>query len=103
MSAPFPRWLWPVAGAAVILTAQAQPPARDGAPRPDPLDPQAAVPALRHESALAGYRRLSQDEPINWREANDTVRSVGGWRAYAREASAPPPAAAASAASAVKP
>jgi hypothetical protein len=31
----------------------------------------------------------------SWREANDTVNRIGGWRAYAREAKqpqSPPPA-----------
>lgn len=73
-------------------------------PRPDPLDPLAAVPRADHRSALAGYRRLGDTAPGAWREANDAVARIGGWRAYAREASRPEPAAsAASAASAVAP
>jgi hypothetical protein len=70
--------------------------------RPDPADAKAATPALQYRSALAGYRRLdAESPPLAWREANDRVERIGGWRAYAREAtapaSAPVPATAASA------
>jgi hypothetical protein len=66
---------------------------------PDPLDAKAAVPAAAHRSAFDGYRRLVDVVPVPWRQANDTVERIGGWRAYAREASqaAPPSAPAASA------
>ena len=50
---------------------------------------------LSHRSAFSGYTRHS-DTPVGpWREVNDTVQRVGGWRAYAREAAAPGPAASA--------
>lgn len=79
---------------------QAQTPAR--AARPDPLNAQATVPALVHSSSFAAYRRHAEVEPIGWREANDNVARIGGWRAYARESAAasPTPASAASAGSA---
>jgi hypothetical protein len=71
--------------------AQAQ-----GAPaRPDPLDPRSPVPAFRYSSPLADYRTLGDDKRVPWKEANDTVKRIGGWRAYAREAQAPEPAASA--------
>lgn len=44
---------------------------------------------LVYRSTLTGYRRLGDDEPVPWREANDTVGRIGGWRAYAREANEP--------------
>lgn len=72
------------------LTAQAQP--AGPAARPDPLDPRAGVPALSYESSFSQYRRLGDDKPISWREANDTVARIGGWRVYAREAQQPDPA-----------
>ena len=88
------RWLLPATCAMAALAAQAQGAARTpGAVLPaDPLDAAASVAPLTYRSALAGYRRLSEGEPIAWREANETVGRVGGWRAYAREASAPEPA-----------
>lgn len=83
---------WAVLSAAA-LTAQAQPAGKTQ--RPDPLDAAASVPAQRYESAFARYRGLGGEKPVSWREANDTVARIGGWRVYAREAQQPdsPPAA----------
>ena len=90
------RWHWPAAarfarGAAFVLAAmsaqaqaQAQAPAK--AARPDPLDAKASVPALRYESSLSTHRSGGIDKPVSWRDANDTVTRIGGWRVYAREA-----------------
>lgn len=72
------------AGLAAGASAQAQ-----GAPaptRPDPLNPGAAVPAATHASALARYRSAGDFKVGSWREANDAVTRIGGWRVYAREA-----------------
>lgn len=86
------------AGLAAGASAHAQ-----GAPaptRPDPLNPGTAVPAATHTSALARYRSAGDVKVGSWRDANDTVTRIGGWRVYAREAaqaeSAPVPAPAAS-------
>lgn len=56
------------------------------ATRLDPLDAKAAVAPLTYESSFARYRPLSNEKLISWREANDTVARIGGWRVYAREA-----------------
>jgi hypothetical protein len=107
------RWLLPsclpAALLASALTARAEPDAKPAgaaaAPpfRPDPLDPKARAPALTYESSFSKYRRLGDQDPVAWREANDTVTRIGGWRAYAREVQGPalppttnPPAASAS-------
>jgi hypothetical protein len=63
--------------------------------RADPLDAQARVPVATHVSSLAGYRRLGDERPVDWKQANETVSRIGGWRAYAREAQQPDPAASA--------
>ncbi|NRF71193.1 hypothetical protein HLB44_29790 [Aquincola sp. S2] len=60
-----------------------------GAARPDPLDPQALVPRLTHESAFKQYRGQHDEKLRSWKEANDEVGRIGGWRAYAREAQQP--------------
>ena len=79
---------YPIAHALALLAAAV--PAfgqtRAGAARPDPLDAQAVVPAAVHKPALAQYRRLRDEPPAAWREANDKVHGIGGWRVYAREA-----------------
>jgi hypothetical protein len=75
------------AGFAAAAPAQAQ-----GAPtptRPDPLNPGAAVPTATHASALARYRSAADVKVGSWREANDMVARIGGWRVYAREAAQP--------------
>lgn len=61
----------------------------------DPLDPQAPVPAVIHESSLQRYQRWGNDPRVPWPQANDRVRRIGGWRAYAREAQQAQPAPAA--------
>ncbi len=76
--------------AAVTLAAAAH--AQTTAPlarASDPANPQAAVPRAVHSSAFAGYRRQAEPAPIAWKEANDTVTRIGGWRTYAREAAEP--------------
>jgi hypothetical protein len=53
---------------------------------------QDKTPAWR--SAFDSYRPFTDEKTLSWRQANDTVQSVGGWRAYAREAAQPASAAA---------
>jgi hypothetical protein len=87
-----------LAAGIVALPGAAQTAASAASKPPDPLNARAHVPALIYESALASFRRWSDDKPVSWREANDTVTRIGGWRVYAREAQqteAVPPAAAA--------
>ena len=55
----------------------------------DPTDAQAEVPAALHKSTFADYRRHAEAAPTAWKDANDTVTRIGGWRTYAREAAAP--------------
>ena len=76
--------------------ATAMPTALPGA-RPDPLNARASVPAPVYRSSLAPARRADAEKPVTWREANDTVTRIGGWRTYAREAQAPEVAPAAAA------
>lgn len=82
------RWLMPATLhlAAIAAQAQGSTPAAAPAARPDPLDPGASVPALSYRSAFAGYRGAGDDKPLSWREANEAVARIGGWRVYAREA-----------------
>jgi hypothetical protein len=55
--------------------------------------PSPATPApLTYISPLNGYQAYA-DQPVqSWREANDTVGRIGGWRTYAKEARTPEPA-----------
>jgi hypothetical protein len=55
----------------------------------DPADARARVPKAEAPSALSKYRRLDEAPATPWREANEQVLRIGGWRAYAREAAQP--------------
>jgi hypothetical protein len=112
---------WPAVLAVLLLMPAAASAQDRAAPRPDSrpearpearteaADPRAATAPLVHRSALQSYRRAGGDDPpaVAWREANDTVGRIGGWRAYAREAqaagAAPAPATAATAPAAPAP
>ena len=49
-------------------------------------DANAPVPQTLYQSPFMGYRELGADQATPWRDANDTVKNIGGWRAYAKEA-----------------
>ena len=78
-----------VAAATMIANAEAQQ-AQPGAAPPtvvrDPGDPRAAVPPVEYRSAFSRYRPNVEAEVGSWREKNDEVRRIGGWRVYGREA-----------------
>jgi hypothetical protein len=56
---------------------------------PDPSDPKAPVTPLKYQSAFEGYKPYTDEPLVPWKAANDKVREIGGWRAYARQASEP--------------
>lgn len=74
-----------LAGVAALLATAAQ----ANAPRPDPLDAAAKVPPASYRSAFQGYRPYADAEPAPWRESNELVGRIGGWRTYAKEAQQP--------------
>jgi hypothetical protein len=92
---------WLLGLSLAALAAQGQTAVRPA--RPDPLDPKARVPVLSYESPFKAYRRPGDDKPVSWRDANDTVTRIGGWRVYAREAQQPDPAPAAATSSPATP
>jgi hypothetical protein len=53
-------------------------------PSPSPSD--TAVAKLEYRSAFDGYRLFSDEAIAPWRDTNDLVGKIGGWRTYAREA-----------------
>ena len=46
-------------------------------------------PPLVYRSTFDAYRALREVTLVPWREANDRVGAIGGWRFYAREAQQP--------------
>lgn len=69
--------------ALAITVATAQVPA--AVPRPDPADAKAAVPPTVYASPFGGYRLLGDASVNPWKDTNDTVGKIGGWKAYAKE------------------
>lgn len=39
-----------------------------------------------YRSAFEGYQAFSDEKVVGWKEANDTVGKIGGWREYAKQA-----------------
>ncbi len=59
----------------------------------DTETPQPSLPTkLQYSSAIGAYQAYA-DQPVqSWREANDHVGEIGGWRTYAKEIKAGEPA-----------
>lgn len=73
--------------AATTVGCTSLPPAPVG---PNPADPAAVSPPVGYRAVFGGYQSYI-DQPVgNWREANDAVGRIGGWREYAREVDATP-------------
>jgi hypothetical protein len=68
-----------VALCATPLSTLAQPMDSDS---PDSETRGKAAPA--YKSAFNNYRGLT-DEKVDWKQANDNVGRIGGWRTYLRE------------------
>ena len=82
------RTFW--ASAAVIgllLTPSVYAQSAPAPQRADPLNAKADVPAVIYRSALGAYRPAGDVRVGSWKDANETVARIGGWRVYAREAS----------------
>lgn len=84
-----------VAGVALAITATAHAqPTSPSAATPlghaahtssSPIDPA----ALKFRSVFERYQSFRDEKVGSWRDANDTVTRVGGWRAYLKEAQRP--------------
>lgn len=45
--------------------------------------------SLAFESTLSRYKPMTDQKLGSWREANDTVTRIGGWRSYLKESQVP--------------
>lgn len=59
---------------------------------PAVLDARAAVPPLVYRSPFGAPAGAADPAALSWREANERVARIGGWKAYAREAQQANPA-----------
>jgi len=74
--------------AATMTTALAQSPTVPSSANTGAHDAQNAaisVPPVLYRSAFENYRPFTAEKIRPWRETNDTVSSIGGWRTYLRE------------------
>lgn len=51
--------------------------------------PASSSVPLMFDSVLSRYKPMTDQKLGSWREANDTVTRIGGWRTYLKEAQAP--------------
>lgn len=72
-------------GSMAALAVSAQPAPQ--APAPADLGPQAQT--VPYRSSLGNYQPFADEKVLPWRQVNDTVGQIGGWRAYAKEAHEP--------------
>jgi hypothetical protein len=73
------RWL------AVLLALAACAAGAQSGPAPAATVATEAAPPLAYRSAMEGYKPFVEEKPVPWKEANETVRQRGGWKAYAKE------------------
>lgn len=71
-------------------TAAAPSPAASAAAQRQARPEARPAPRELYRSAFDGYPPFNDPPAVSWREANDTVGRIGGWRAYAREAQGAP-------------
>ena len=86
---PWAKHLGMLCIASVVLPVAAQQSTPNSANSADPLSPAASVPAVTYQSPFAGYRPMVDQKIGNWRDANDNVNRIGGWRTYLKEAQEP--------------
>ena len=84
-AAPPARAAVPAAAAASAAKPAAPPASAAATVAPAPVARTPAPPG-EYRSALEGYQPYSENQMVPWKEANDTVGKIGGWRAYAKEA-----------------
>jgi hypothetical protein len=52
--------------------------------KPEVLQTQKTV-ELIYQSSFQNYQRYSASDIQAWKQANDAVKDIGGWKAYAKE------------------
>jgi len=67
----------------MLVAAQGR--STESASRSNPADSSVNVPSAVYRSAFAGYQGFAGQKVDDWRNSNDKVGQIGGWRAYAKE------------------
>ena len=71
-----------------FVAAHAQSPTPPSQSTPPPAAASQPTPPV-FRSAFEGYQPYTEQKMAPWKQANDNVGQIGGWREYAREASQP--------------
>ncbi|WP_395058660.1 hypothetical protein [Polaromonas sp.] len=76
-----------------LLAALATWPGAYAQAQTQPSSSPAATPASaatssapEFRSAFEGYQPYTEEKTLSWKDANDSVGRIGGWRVYAKEA-----------------
>lgn len=51
-------------------------------PPVDSANPRAKAPPVEYRSAFEGYQKFAEQEPLDWRKANEEVGTAGGHRGH---------------------
>lgn len=77
---PVLKWVW--VGFALLPGQMAQ--AQTPADSTNASAPEQTI-HLPYQSQLEGYQRYIASKIQTWRQSNQTVEDIGGWKAYAKE------------------
>ncbi len=58
-------------------------------PKPEMVGGTQNAGPLQFESVLSRYKPMTDQKLGSWRDANDTVTRIGGWRTYLKESQQP--------------
>ena len=87
MGLPTLRWLLSAGLLLSVPSAHAQ--STVGAVTTAPTNTASVVSPFQYRSVFTHYHLFNEQPVLPWREANDDVEKIGGWRFYAKEASQP--------------
>lgn len=87
MGLPTLRWLLSAGLMLSVSLVHAQ--STVGAVTTAPTNTASVVSPFQYRSVFTHYHLFNEQPVLPWREANDDVEKIGGWRFYAKEASQP--------------
>lgn len=81
-------FFWPIRGLPTLLGVAALSAAAQPSPTALAVTDRAASSVQQgpYKSTFRDYRPYSEEKLRGWKQSNDTVGAIGGWRVYAKEA-----------------
>ena len=77
------RILWATSVAILVVSITKAQPVVGSESSQNTVTPEVTV--VQYRSAFSDYVPYSEQEIVSWRQANDLVGEIGGWRTYAKE------------------